>query len=280
MQYGLTLPNGGACADAKTLGEFAHLAEEAGWDGVFIEDSIIHFSAPDSPTFDPWIGLAVMALATNRVRLGTMVTPLARRRPWKVARETATLDHLSNGRLILGVGLGGEEDVGIVKFHEPALDNKEKAERLDEALEVLAGLWSGQLFSHRGKYYEVDPITFLPAPVQEPRIPIWVGGGYPRSGPLKRAARWDGACFYPVSDDNWTPAGIRNLSAYIKTHRFQETPFDIVISGQEHTADPEWDRALVSSYAEAGATWWVEYVHAADKQEMSGHIKQGPPRIE
>jgi alkanesulfonate monooxygenase SsuD/methylene tetrahydromethanopterin reductase-like flavin-dependent oxidoreductase (luciferase family) len=195
MKYGLNLPNGGACGDARTLAEFAHLAEEAGWDGVFLEDYIVWQSHQDVPTYDPWVALAAMALRTERIRLGTQVTPLPRRRPWKLARETVTLDHLSNGRLILGVGLGDPTDGNFNQFEE-VTDLKARARMLDEALDVLVGLWSGEPFSYRGEYYHVDEITLLPRPVQTPRIPIWVGGGWPLKGPARRAARWDGACFY------------------------------------------------------------------------------------
>lgn len=277
MRYGLTLPNGGPCGDAKSLGELARLAEETGWDGVFIEDTLLHFSGPTAPTFDPWIALAAMAMNTSRIRLGTTVTPLPRRRPWKLARETATLDILSNGRLILGVGLGELSD--LTPFGE-ITDNVMRARMLDEALDVLVGLWSGQPFSYQGKHYHVAEVTFLPTPVQKPRIPIWVGGGYGRVGPMKRAARWDGAAMFPITGNNWTFEEIQALTTYMRDHHPATTPYDIVVSGQERTADVEQGRALVASYAQAGATWWFEYVHAAEFAVMQKHIAQGPLRID
>jgi alkanesulfonate monooxygenase SsuD/methylene tetrahydromethanopterin reductase-like flavin-dependent oxidoreductase (luciferase family) len=186
MKYGLTLANAGVGGDARTLAEFAALAEASGWDGVFLEDYIVHHSAADAPTYDPWVALAAMALRTERILIGTSVTPLSRRRPWKVARETATLDHLSNGRLILGVGVGDVGDPGFGRVGEET-DTKRHASMLDEALDVLVGLWSGQPFQYHGEHYHVEDVTFLPRPLQEPRIPIWVGGGYPLLGPMRRA---------------------------------------------------------------------------------------------
>lgn len=209
MQYALGLPNGGAWGDARTLAELARLAEESGWDGVFLEDYIVWQSQPDVPTYDPWIALAAMAMRTERIRLGTHVTALARRRPWKVAREAVTLDHLSNGRIILGVGLGdtGESvgsDISFTHFGEVA-EARQRARMLDEALEVISGLWSGEPFSYEGQYYQVKEVTFAPRPVQTPRIPIWVGGGWPLKGPTQRAARWDGSCLYKHQEHYLTP---------------------------------------------------------------------------
>ena len=146
MQYGLTLPNVGPCGNARTLTVLAQEAEAAGWDGLFVWDCV-HVAYDDPalrPMCDPWIALAAMATRTERVRLGTMVTPLARRRPWKLARETVTLDHLSHGRLILPVGLGAaKDDAGFYKVGE-AMDLKTRAKLLDESLDILTGLWSGQ----------------------------------------------------------------------------------------------------------------------------------------
>src|SRR5579871_3965037 len=136
MKYGLELPNAGIGGDARTLGDLAALAEEAGWDGIFLEDYIVWQGHADVPTYDPWVALAAMALRTERIGLGTMVTPLARRRPWKVARETITLDHLSRGRLILGVGAGDVGDPGFGAVGE-AMDPAQRARMLDEALDVL-----------------------------------------------------------------------------------------------------------------------------------------------
>ena len=264
MQYGVNLPNGGAWGDARTLGELARLAEESGWDGVFLEEYIVWQGHQDVPTSDPWIALAAMAMQTSRVRLGTTITPLTRRRPWKVARETVTLDHLSNGRLILGVGLGdtGHDAASFASFGE-VTDAKERAKILDEALDVLVGLWSGAPFSYAGKYYRVNQVTLSPRPVQTPRIPIWVGGGFPLKGPTQRALRWDGSCMYKQTSgdwEDWTPEDVRALKALANQTRGTSPPFDIVLGGRHRGDDWEKERALIRSLAETGATWWIEYI--------------------
>src|SRR5262249_36676466 len=146
-------------------------------------------------TCDPWIALAAMAVGTSQVRLGTSVTPLNRRRPWKVAREAVALDHLSNGRFILGVGSGDAREAGFSRVNQ-VRDARERARILDEALDVILGLWSGESFSYQGHYFQVDDVTFLPTPLQQPRIPILVGGAWPLQGPALRAARYDGCCLY------------------------------------------------------------------------------------
>jgi len=265
MRYGLNLPNGGAWGDARTLGELARLAEDTGWDGVFIEDYIVWQGYQDVPTHDPWIALAAMAMQTQRIRLGTTITPLARRRPWKVARETVTLDHLSNGRLILGVGLGDiEHDAASFASFGEVTDAKVRAKMLDEALDVLVGLWNGKPFSYHGEYYRVNEVTLLPCPIQTPRIPIWVGGGFPLKGPTQRALRWDGSCMYKQpsgkSWEDWTPADVRALKSLADQTRGGVTPFDIALGGRRRGDDWEKERSLIKSLADAGATWWVEYV--------------------
>ncbi len=278
MQYGLSLPNGGKYHDARSLAEFARLAEESGWDGVFLEDYIIWQGHQEVPTYDPWVALAAMALNTERVRLGTMVTALPRRRPWKLARETVTLDHLSNGRLILGVGLGDTSiDTSFSHFGE-VVDVKARAGMLDEGLEVLVGLWSGQPFSFDGKHYHVQEVTCLPRPVQTPRIPIWVGGAYPNQGPLKRAGRYEGACFYKNDNSDMTPADVRAIRAFVDEHRATNAPFDIALGGRHRSEDWDQDRALIRSLAEAGTTWWIEYLapEIGGLEEMRAYINQGP----
>ena len=144
------------------------------------------------PFYDPWVALGLVAVATSRIRFGTMVTAMPRRRPWKLARETMTLDHLSNGRFILAVGLGAAaDDAGFYKVGEK-MDLKSRAELLDEGLEILAGCWSGKPFSFHGKHYQVDDMTLAPPPVQSPRIPVWVVGVWPKTKSVNRALRWDG----------------------------------------------------------------------------------------
>ena len=286
MRYGLALPNGGVCGDARILAELGCLAEEAGWDGVFVEDYIVHQSDGAVPTCDPWIALAAMAVGTRRVRLGTSVTPLSRRRPWKVAREAVALDQLSDGRFILGVGSGDANEAGFSRVNE-ARDAKERAAMLDEALDVILGLWTGEPFSYQGRHFQVNAMTFLPTPVQKPRIPILVGGGWPLRGPSLRAARYDGCCLYKQHAGeefaDWTPAEVRELLAFIEEHRTEEqraTPYEIMLGGRERSDDWERDRALIGSLAEAGVTWWVEYVSAGELDVMRESVRRGPLRSE
>ncbi|GCE31854.1 luciferase-like protein [Dictyobacter alpinus] len=286
MKYGLALPNGGVCGDARILAELGCLAEEAGWDGVFLEDYIVHQSAGAVPTCDPWIALAAIAIGTKRIILSTSVTPLPRRRPWKVAREAVALDQLSNGRFMLGVGSGDANEAGFSLVNE-ARDAKERAQILDEALDIIVGLWSGEPFSYQGSHFQVDNMTFLPTPVQKPRIPILVGGGWPLKGPSLRAARYDGCCLYkqqqPGKSEDWTPADVQELKTFIENHRSEQqkaTPYEIKLGGRSRSEDWEKDRALMRSLAGAGVTWWVEYVPAGELTTMRASIERGPLHIE
>jgi alkanesulfonate monooxygenase SsuD/methylene tetrahydromethanopterin reductase-like flavin-dependent oxidoreductase (luciferase family) len=282
MQYGLDLPNGGPWGDAHTLAELAQLAEDSGWNGVFLEDYIVWQSDQSIPTYDPWVALAAIAIKTKHIRLGTSVTPLARRRPWKLARETVTIDHLSNGRLILGIGLGdtGESvgsDISFTHFNEMN-SAKERAHMLDEGLEVLTGLWSGEPFHYEGQYYQVKEVTFLPRPVQSPRIPIWVGGGFPLRGPTQRAARWDGACLYKHKTHTMTPDDIRTLCDLVQGQRGSLVGYDIRVGGSPGHSDREEEREYIRSLAEVGVTWWTEYIppDSGDVETVRGLIKRGP----
>jgi alkanesulfonate monooxygenase SsuD/methylene tetrahydromethanopterin reductase-like flavin-dependent oxidoreductase (luciferase family) len=281
MRYGLNLPNG--AVDARTLVEFGALAEEAGWDGVFLEDYIVYQNRQDVPTHDPWAILAGMALRTERIRLGTEVTPLPRRRPWKLAREAVTVDHLSNGRLILAVGSGDATEPGFRLFEEA--DARRRAELLDEGLDILVGLWSGKPFRYHGRHYRVDEITFVPPPVQQPRIPIWIGGGYPLRRPMERAARWDGACLYKhppgENEQRMMPDDVRALKRFIEARWVADGPYDIAVAngeGRRHDWDAE--REHTRALAEAGATWWIEWVAPNEPGVMRAAIARGPLRID
>lgn len=283
MKYAIGVVPAGE-VDVHALAELAHLAEGVGWDGFFIEDYITHWTAPDVPTIDPWIGLSAVAMRTERVRIGTLVTPLSRRRPWKVARETATLDHLSNGRLILGVGLGGVDDpINFDRFGEVG-NPRQRAGMLDEALDIIAGLWSGKAFSYQGDHYQIDQVTFQPTPLQKPRIPIWVGGGYPNKGPTARAARWDGACLYKETyGAGWqdmTAEDVRALKEFVETRRASSAPYDIMVGGRARADDWDQERAHIKSVAEAGATWWMDYVEPTTLAETRQSVARGPLRID
>ena len=279
MRYGLALPTGAACGDPRFLVELAERAEAAGWDAVFLEDYVCYQGDPRSPTCDTWIALAAIAVRTTRIHLGVCVTPLARRRPWNVAREAAGIDQLSGGRMILGVGLGdtGEaiaSDASFTRFGEET-DARRRAEMLDEGLEIIAGLWSGDAFSFRGKHFVVEDVAFLPLPVQQPRIPIWIGGGYPNPGPTRRAARWDGSCLYKETHggpwQDMTPDDVRTLRELAGAR-----PFTVCVGGRERRDDWEAERDWIRSVADAGADWWGEFVAAAAPEEMRAAVDRGP----
>jgi len=278
MRYGFIIPGG----DLETIIALAQEAEAAGWDGVFYWDGIYIESA--GSMYDPWVVLGAIALRTERVRIGAILTPVSRRRPWKLARETVTVDHLSDGRLILPVGLGALEDGGFGKVGE-ATDRKTRAQLLDEGLAILTGLWSGKPFSFHGEHYHVEEMTFLPPPVQSPRIPIWVVGSWPREKSMERALRYDGLLPNKLDADGKqaeiTPADIREMAAYCAAHRDQATSFDIVAEGRMPGEEPERAAAIVRPFAEAGATWWTEAMWEAPNgpDEMRARIRQGPPRV-
>ena len=284
MHYMLNLALSGIDGDLHRLVEFAVLAEAAGWDGLSLEDYIVYSAHPRRVTFDPWLALAAIAVRTERLRLAVLVTPLSRRRPWKVAREAVTLDHLSHGRVILGVGIGDGSALDFAGFGD-VTDARQRAAMLDEALAVIVGLWSGEPFRYQGAHYRVDEVTFLPTPVQVPRIPIWVGGGWPLPGPTRRAARWDGSCLYKQPGAGmWvdmTPEDVRALKADIERERVSSVPFDIVIGGTTPADDQARARARVAALAEAGATWWNEFVMPGSHgpEAVRRRIEQGPPRV-
>ena len=257
LHFGILVPNfGECCGSARKLIELAVEGEKSGWDGFFTFDHILYSDGEDVPVVDPWVALAGIAIRTERIRIGTLVTPIARRRPWKLARETASLDHLSGGRLVLGVGLGDPVDVEFERFGEDSED-RVRAAKLDEGLETLVGLWSGEQFNYEGRYCTVRNARFLPGSLQTPRIPIWVAGRWPRREPFFRAARWDGVFPLGLSPGSkLNPNEIRNVSEFIKSHRAATSHYDIVATSGAN-GQVESDETL-SAYAAAGATWWMQ----------------------
>ncbi|HEX5505821.1 MAG TPA: LLM class flavin-dependent oxidoreductase [Thermomicrobiales bacterium] len=285
MRYAVSLPNFGAHADCRALAELAHEAETAGWDGFFIWDHIL-FAPGGLAMSDPWVALAAVALRTARIRIGTLVTPLPRRRPWKLARETVSLDRLSGGRLTLGVGLGDPAAEEFGAFGEET-NARHRAGLLDEGLDVLAGLWSGAPFRYAGAHYRLDEMTFLPAPAQTPRIPIWVACTWPHRAPLRRAARWDGV--FPLREDaRLTPDDVRAIRADVARQRTADAPFDVLVSGETPGERPAAWGAIVAPYIEAGATWWIEdlcmwrfdrdWDDPWPTEQIRERVRQGPPR--
>jgi len=222
-----------------------------------------------------------------------MVTPLPRRRPWKLARETVSLDRLSNGRLILGVGLGDPVQWDFGFFGEET-EAPIRAQRLDEGLAILAGLWSGEQFSFQGEQYTLPEVVFRPRPLQVPRIPIWVGGWWPHKPPMRRAARWDGVVPLKATGaelgGRLSPQDVRDIVAYVRRFRTADAPFDVVIGGHTDGDGRSEDSRIVRSYLESGATWWIEDISpfsfgwtwgggAWPAEQMQGRIRRGPPRL-
>jgi alkanesulfonate monooxygenase SsuD/methylene tetrahydromethanopterin reductase-like flavin-dependent oxidoreductase (luciferase family) len=269
MKYGFVLPYG----DARTAADLAQAAEQSGWDGFYVWEPVWGV--------DAWVCLTAAAMKTSTIRLGTMLSPLSRMRPWKIASETAALDNLSSGRVILSVGLGAT-DTGFAEFGE-VTDRKTRAELLDESLDILNGLWKGQPFSYQGKHYQIKPTGFMPPPppVQQPRIPIWVVGAwnYPKS--MQRVLRCDGLLPY-TPGRQFTPDDLRQMKAYVEANRQLDTPFDIVVEGETPGSDPTQAAAKVQPWAKAGATWWIEASWELPHDEnlnsrLLERIQQGPP---
>jgi alkanesulfonate monooxygenase SsuD/methylene tetrahydromethanopterin reductase-like flavin-dependent oxidoreductase (luciferase family) len=246
---GLFVPLFGELADPVAVARLAAEAEEAGWDGFFVWDQV-RWRPPVLDVADPWIALAAIATATTSIRLGPLVTPLARRRPVKVARETATLDQLSGGRLTLGVGLGSDRFASEFSITGEEVDERRRARMLDESLEILEAAWSGEPVHHEGEHYTVGGMRFLPRPVQRPGVPIWVAGFPGNRRPLRRAARYQG--FFPANLEH--PEQLAEAVAAVTTLREQDgidiaEPYDVVAS-----VDPGQDPV---PYVAAGATWWL-----------------------
>lgn len=276
MRFALYVPNFGTFDSVQTIVTLAKAAEAAGWDGFFMWDHLLP-DAANLPVVDPWIALGAIAGATSRIRIGALVTPLARRRPWKLARETASLDQYSGGRLVVGAGIGGDwwREFSAVGEKRP---DRARSELLDEGLDVLTGLWSGTPFNYKGTHYTVDNAHFLPTPYQTPRPPIWIAGVWPGTRPFRRAARWDG--IFPIGrNGKMTPDDFRQMKAYIDQHRTATTPFDLVFDGRANDLPATERGAHVASYADAGVTWWLESVWpSVALSEIQLIIEQGPPK--
>ena len=263
MRHGLFLPPFDDLADPAELVELAVGIEAHGWDGLFLWD---HVNRPDPPrpVGDAWILLAAVAQATSRIRLGPMITPLARRRPQRLARETVTLDHLSGGRLVLGVGLGVDTGRELSAFGE-IVDPAARGRLLTEGLDLLCDLWSGEPVDHDGEFFTARGVQFLPTPVQRPRIPIWLAARTLNDAPLRRAARFDG--LFPIE---LTPDQIADVLGRIASLRGGLDGFEVA-SGGDPGDDP-------SPYAAAGVTWWMTgFDPGATVAEVGRVVEAGPP---
>lgn len=281
MKYGVILPRG----DARTAADLAYEAEQHSWDGFFVWEPLWGV--------DAWVSLTAAAMRTERIKLGTLLSPVARMRPWKLAGEAVTLDNLSNGRVIISVGLGAT-DTDWAAFGEPlggSLDRKVRAEMMDESLDIMLGLWRGQPFSYQGKYYTVTPSTFMlpPPPVQHrngvPHIPIWMVGMHGSNKSMRRAIRYDG--LLPTYKDAFNmpeAESLRMLSemvSWVKGNRTDPSPYDVIVEGVTPGDDPVKASDMVRVQADAGATWWIEANWEAGDaiEKVFERVRRGPPSI-
>jgi alkanesulfonate monooxygenase SsuD/methylene tetrahydromethanopterin reductase-like flavin-dependent oxidoreductase (luciferase family) len=285
MKHGFVFPSG----DARTAANFAREAEHAGWDGFFVWEGVW--------AEDPWVMLAACAMVTEKIRLGTLLTPPSRRRPHKLAMETATLDRLSNGRAILSVGLGApHENSGWEEFGE-ITDRQTRAARMDEALDIITRLWRGEPFEYSGKHFRARiPIFSQPAPpAQKPRIPIWVVGAVNREKSLRRVLKYDGLLPTLVADKSdgltppdvggsFTPEQLRHAVDWLGARRELETPLDVIVEQQTPGDRPKKARQILKPWQDAGATWHIESMWdtMADpngQARVLKRIRQGPPNV-
>jgi alkanesulfonate monooxygenase SsuD/methylene tetrahydromethanopterin reductase-like flavin-dependent oxidoreductase (luciferase family) len=290
LKTAIYLPNFGPFGDARAIADLARDAESAGWDGFFLWDHIVERDDAGNPLpcADPLLALTAAAMQTSSIMLGTTVTPLPRRRPHKLARETVTLDRLSNGRLILGVGIG----LGKSEWDHlgEETDLRSRGDMLDEGLDILTGLWSGAPFQFDGDHYHVEQVQFLPPPFQQPRIPIWVGGNWPNKRPFRRMARWDG--MFPLFDvyGPERETAFAEAVAFVQAERERlslHTPFDVIKMGWLPGNDPAEAAAHLHAAAKACATWWLELMmpevyglSPTDPQAypvLRNRVMQGPP---
>ncbi|MCU1672878.1 MAG: class flavin-dependent oxidoreductase [Frankiales bacterium] len=262
MQTALFVPIFDELAEPAVVARVAAQAEEAGWDGLFVWDHLA-YADPVDAIADPWITLAAIACATERLRIGPMVTPLSRRRPAVVARQVTSLDRLSGGRVVLGVGTG-DDGASELSGTGEQLDPKVRGDMLDEHLDVLRQAWTGVPVTHRGEHYLLDGLTLHPTPVQRPGVPIWVGARYGSRRPLRRAARHDGVFPIQVTE----PA---QLAEVVEAVGGSRSGFDVAIAHRAGTDTAGW--------AEAGATWWLTSFspYGITLDEVRGVVADGPP---
>jgi alkanesulfonate monooxygenase SsuD/methylene tetrahydromethanopterin reductase-like flavin-dependent oxidoreductase (luciferase family) len=270
MKFGISVANFLVSTTPQDYIELAKGAEDAGWDGFFLWDHINWREG--KPNHDPWILLAAIASHTNEIRIGTAVTPLPRRRPHKIARETVTIDHLSKGRLILGVGLGWPPKKEFQAFGEPT-DKLVRAKMLDESLEIITGLWRGQPLDYKGECFTMEGVQFKPTPFENRQIPIWVAGSWPKRSPFRRAAKYQGVV--PIGTRN--SEDFRNMMNYVKRHRKTKESFDWV-SSSSYLSGPKRNH-YVSEFKDVGANWYVESWGVQPFEKQMKRIQRGPPDV-
>ena len=267
MRHAIYLPPFGAFGDVHALVDLAVATEEAGWDGFFLWDHI-RYGAP-VPLADAWVSLSAVAARTATIRLGPLVTPLPRRRPWKVAREAVTLDHLSRGRLVLGVGLGIDFWREFASFSGEADDDVARAALLDDGIEIIDRLWSGEPTTYSGTRLSVVDAHFQPRPLQRPRIPIWCAALWPpaRPGPIRRAARCDGV--FPFTGSAMSAADAARVREAVAGERRTSDPFDVCVWGDPDDGD---------AYDAAGVTWLLAALGPDDSlRDAHRVVGAGPP---
>ena len=276
MKYGIALPY----TTPRTVAKLSQLVEESGWDGVFLGDAIW--------CEDPMIGLAAAAMVTNRIRLGTMITPVPLRIPWKLASESVALDHLSNGRLTLGLGAGAVW-MGWQAFPDEVTDNKSRAEMLDETIDILTLLYQRKQFDYDGKHYhlmltQLDEMYYPPKPVQQPRLPLWCVGIWHRKNSMQRVLKCDGVIVEKRSPDNKpedvTPDDVRGIKVYVDANRSPSTPFDIVLNGKVADLNRSQLQDKLLPLIDAGATWWIEGLWEDSEETAAERLRRGPPSAE
>jgi len=274
VRFGLFFPQFEELADPARVAELAVMAEEAGWSGFFLWDHML--ARPGMAICDPWIAMAAVATATRDIRFGAMVTPLARRRPWVMARQAAALDRLSRGRLVIGVGLGDDGWREFSSFGD-ASEPRERGVLLDESLEVLRRLLTGEDVDFDGERLHVHSTPFLPKPAQDP-LPIWVAGRWPNRAPLARAARMQG-CFpifagdpdFPDADD---VAGVRAELTRLGV----PDDYDLAITGKMRRLGSDERAKAVATAQSNRVTWLLEgFGPGLSVSEFEAVVAAGPP---
>ncbi len=273
MKFGLALPYN----IARDVPHLARLAEDAGWDGIFLGDAIWHE--------DPMIALTAAAVNTSRICLGPMIIPVPLRQPWKIASESVALDRLSDGRLILGLGTGAVW-MGWHAFPDVVTENKARAEMLDESIDIVTKFFEGKPFDFSGQHYRLklstlDEMYYPPQPVQQPRIPLWVPAVWSRKKSMRRVLKCEGILPEKLSTDGTpediTPKDIRDIRSFVDNNRTLTTPFDIVMTGKTKDLSSTRKRRDLDRWAEAGVTWWIEDLIGDTVANAAAVIQSGPP---
>jgi alkanesulfonate monooxygenase SsuD/methylene tetrahydromethanopterin reductase-like flavin-dependent oxidoreductase (luciferase family) len=262
VKQGVNIPNFGPFGSARAIAEISRAAERAGWDGVFVWDHVVRREA-DLDVVDPWVALSAAALATQQVQLGPLVTPLPRRRPWNVAKAAVSIDVLSGGRFILGVGLGTTRGPEFAAFGEE-VDARRRGDMLDEGIALIREAWSGRPVRFAGQHYRVDNVRFLPTPARPGGIPVWGATQSLTGRPVRRAAALDG--IVPI---DLAPADLPGLLSHVTQVRGQLSDFDVVTVSDDDDA---------ASWQAAGATWWLRELSWPDSLAAGLAIVNDGPR--